>query len=249
MERYLIVCPFLFLAGLVDSIAGGGGLIGFPAYVFAGVPIHVILGTSKLSAFPGAIVAAWRFAKSGYVRWKLALPCGALAFIGAALGATIALRLSESFIESMMFIVLPIVAFYVMRNKNLVSDELVSGLSVQKTLILSLIVAFFIGSYDGFYGPGTGTFLLIAFTGLVKMNTKEAAGITKVVNLSADVGALCTFSASGKVDLWLGIAGALFCMAGSYIGSGLVVNNGQKIVRPVVLVVLVLLFGKLILGY
>ncbi|MFR8779014.1 MAG: sulfite exporter TauE/SafE family protein [Enterocloster sp.] len=77
MEQFLIVCPLVFLAGFVDSIAGGGGLISFPAYMLAGVPVHVILGTSKLSAFPGSIVAALRFAKSGYIRFKLALSaCG-----------------------------------------------------------------------------------------------------------------------------------------------------------------------------
>ncbi len=248
MERYLIVCPFLFLSGLVDSIAGGGGLISFPAFVFAGVPMHVILGTSKLGAFPGAIVAALRFAKSGYVRWKTAIPCGVIAFLGAAFGATIALRLNERFIQSMMFVVLPVVAFNVMRNRDMVSDDRMSDLSEKKLLVYSLLIALFIGMYDGFYGPGTGTFLLLAFTGLAKLNTKEAAGITKIVNLSADVGALCTFSANGKVDVGLGIAAAVFCMIGSYIGSGLVVNNGQKIVRPVVLVVLVLLFAKLLMG-
>lgn len=249
MERFLIVCPFVFLAGLVDSIAGGGGLISFPAFVFAGVPVHVILGTSKLGAFPGAIVAAWRFAKNGYVKWKTAIPCGILGFTGAAFGAVIALHLSETFIERMMFLVLPVVAFYVMRNKNMVSDEAVSDFSEKKTWTLSLVTALVIGAYDGFYGPGTGTFLLLALTGLAKLNTKEAAGLTKIINLSADIGALCTFTANGKVDITLGIAAAVFCMAGSYIGSGLVVNNGQKIVRPVVLIVLILLFAKLIIGF
>ena len=99
----LLICVGVFLAAFMDSIAGGGGLISFPAYVLAGVPMHVILGTSKLGAFPGAIVAAWRFAKSGYVKWKQAIPCGILGFLGAALGANIALHLSESFIQKMMF--------------------------------------------------------------------------------------------------------------------------------------------------
>lgn len=249
MERFLIVCPFLFLSGLVDSIAGGGGLISFPAFVLAGVPVHIIIGTSKLGAFPGAIVAAWRFAKSGYVRWKMAIPCGIAGFIGAIIGALITLRLDESIIESMMFIVLPVVAFYMFRNKNAVSDDVVSGLSEQKTMVLGVLAALFIGMYNGFYGPGCGTFLLLAFTGLVKLNTKEAAGLTKVVNLAADIGGLCAFASFGKVDIPLGIAAAVFCMAGSYIGSGMVVNNGQKIVRPVILVVLALLFAKLILGF
>ena len=248
MEQFLIVCPLVFLAGFVDSIAGGGGLISFPAYLLAGVPVHVILGTSKLSAFPGAIVAAARFAKSGLVQWKLALPCGLIAALGAFAGARIALGVDEAVIRSLMVVVLPVVAFYVLRSKPDPGEEEKEELSFEKLLIPSLAASFVIGAYDGFYGPGTGTFLILVFAGPLKMHMKHSAGISKVVNLAADIGALLTFTASGKVNVALGVAAALFCMAGSYFGSGLVVNNGQKIVRPVILTVLVLLFAKILVG-
>lgn len=248
MEQLLIVCPLVFLAGFVDSIAGGGGLISFPAYLLAGVPVHVILGTSKLSAFPGAIVAAARFAKSGLVQWKLALPCGLIAALGAFAGARIALGVDEAVIRSLMVVVLPVVAFYVLRSKPDPGEEEKAELPFEKLLIPSLAASFVIGAYDGFYGPGTGTFLILVFAGPLKMHMKHSAGISKVVNLAADIGALLTFTASGKVNVALGVAAALFCMAGSYFGSGLVVNNGQKIVRPVILTVLVLLFAKILVG-
>ena len=248
MEQFLIVCPLVFLAGFVDSIAGGGGLISFPAYLLAGVPVHVILGTSKLSAFPGAIVAAARFAKSGLVQWKLALPCGLIAALGAFAGARIALGVDEAVIRSLMVVVLPVVAFYVLRSKPDPGEEEKAELPFEKLLIPSLAASFVIGAYDGFYGPGTGTFLILVFAGPLKMHMKHSAGISKVVNLAADIGALLTFTASGKVNVALGVAAALFCMAGSYFGSGLVVNNGQKIVRPVILMVLVLLFAKILVG-
>ena len=248
MEQFLIVCPLVFLAGVVDSIAGGGGLISFPAYLLAGVPVHVILGTSKLSAFPGAIVAAARFAKSGLVQWKLALPCGLIAALGAFAGARIALGVDEAVIRSLMVVVLPVVAFYVLRSKPDPGEEEKAELPFEKLLIPSLAASFVIGAYDGFYGPGTGTFLILVFAGPLKMHMKHSAGISKVVNLAADIGALLTFTASGKVNVALGVAAALFCMAGSYFGSGLVVNNGQKIVRPVILTVLVLLFAKILVG-
>ncbi len=248
MEQFLIVCPLVFLAGFVDSIAGGGGLISFPAYLLAGVPVHVILGTSKLSAFPGAIVAAARFAKSGLVQWKLALPCGLIAALGAFAGARIALGVDEAVIRSLMVVVLPVVAFYVLRSKPDPGEEEKEELPFEKLLIPSLAASFVIGAYDGFYGPGTGTFLILVFAGPLKMHMKHSAGISKVVNLAADIGALLTFTASGKVNVALGVAAALFCMAGSYFGSGLVVNNGQKIVRPVILTVLVLLFAKILVG-
>lgn len=248
MEQFLIVCPLVFLAGFVDSIAGGGGLISFPAYLLAGVPVHVILGTSKLSAFPGAIVAAARFAKSGLVQWKLALPCGLIAALGAFAGARIALGVDEAVIRSLMVVVLPVVAFYVLRSKPDPGEEEKAELPFEKLLIPSLAASFVIGAYDGFYGPGTGTFLILVFAGPLKMRMKHSAGISKVVNLAADIGALLTFTASGKVNVALGVAAALFCMAGSYFGSGLVVNNGQKIVRPVILTVLVMLFAKILVG-
>ena len=248
MEQFLIVCPLVFLAGFVDSIAGGGGLISFPAYLLAGVPVHVILGTSKLSAFPGAIVAAARFAKSGLVQWKLALPCGLIAALGAFAGARIALGVDEAVIRSLMVVVLPVVAFYVLRSKPDPGEEEKAELPFEKLLIPSLAGSFLIGAYDGLYGPGTGTFLILVFAGPLKMHMKHSAGISKVVNLAADIGALLTFTASGKVNVALGVAAALFCMAGSYFGSGLVVNNGQKIVRPVILTVLVLLFAKILVG-
>lgn len=248
MEQFLIVCPLVFLAGFVDSIAGGGGLISFPAYLLAGVPVHVILGTSKLSAFPGAIVAAARFAKSGLVQWKLALPCGLIAALGAFAGARIALGVDEAVIRSLMVVVLPVVAFYVLRSKPDPGEEEKAELPFEKLLIPSLAASFVIGAYDGFYGPGTGTFLILVFAGPLKMHMKHSAGISKVVNLAADIGALLTFTASGKVNVALGVAAALFCMAGSYFGSGLVVNNGQKIVRPVILTVLVMLFAKILVG-
>lgn len=234
MEQFLIVCPLVFLAGFVDSIAGGGGLISFPAYMLAGVPVHVILGTSKLSAFPGSIVAALRFAKSGYIRFKLAL------------------KTDEKLIRSLMVVVLPVVAFYVLKNKELgggeAPDRSEDPDGFRRMFFTGLAVSFLIGGYDGFYGPGTGTFLILVFTGLLKLGTRDAAGISKVVNLSADIGALGTFFVGGKVDYALGIAAALFCMAGSYFGAGLVVNNGQKIVRPVVMGVLALLFVKILAG-
>lgn len=248
MQQFLIVCPLVFLAGFVDSIAGGGGLISFPAYMLAGVPVHVILGTSKLSSFPGAIVAAVRFAKNKYINWKLAIPCGLMAVVGAFLGANLALRVDEKIIKSLMLVVLPVVAFYVLRSKDMGGSAQKEKLPWKKTLTIGMAASLLIGAYDGFYGPGTGTFLILIFSGMVKLDMKEAAGVSKFINLSADISALSTFFMGGKVNYVLGITAAVFCMAGSYLGSGLVVNNGQKIVRPVVIVVLALLFVKIITG-
>jgi len=148
----------------------------------------------------------------------------------------------------MMIVVLPIVAFYVLRNKSMGDNELTGTVPENQVFAISLAAAFAIGAYDGFYGPGTGTFLILILTGAARMRIRQASGITKVINLSANVAALVTFILNGKVLFPLGLAAGVFCIAGHYIGSGLVVNNGQRIVRPVVLIVLVILFIKIITG-
>lgn len=248
MIQYLIVCPLVFLAGLVDSIAGGGGLISLPAYLIAGIPPHMALGTNKLGSSMGTTISTIRFAKNGYIHGKIAVSAAVMALIGSALGANLTLLISEKIIKHLMIVVLPVVAFYVLKNKNMGDSDLTGTISEKKVFVISLTAAFGIGAYDGFYGPGTGTFLLLILTGAARMGIKQASGITKVINLSANVAALITFIINGKVIYPLGLAAGVFCIAGHYIGSGLVVNNGQKIVRPVVLIVLGILFIKIISG-
>ena len=105
-----------------------------------------------------------------------------------------------------------------------------------------------IGMYDGFYGPGTGAFYLLVLTGAAHLNVYEASAMTKVLNLTSNVMALTNFLLNGTAYYGLGLAAAAFCIAGNYIGSGLVVSNGQKIVRPVILIVLAILFIKILMG-
>lgn len=248
MHQYLIVCPLVFLAGFVDSIAGGGGLISLPAYLVAGVPAHMALGTNKMGSTMGTVVSTARFAKSGYIKWKLSLFAAACAIIGSVIGSNLSLLASERLLEGMMLIALPVVAFYVLKNKNMGDNKDTGSLSEKKMVLISMGAALVIGTYDGFYGPGTGTFLLLILTGLAKMDLRTASGTTKVINLSSNIAALVTFLINGKVLLPLGITAGLFCIAGHYIGSGMVVKNGQKIVRPVVLVVLMCLFVKIVKG-
>ena len=148
----------------------------------------------------------------------------------------------------MMIAVLPIVAFYVLRNKRMGDDSQAGTIPAKKSFIIAAAAALVVGTYDGFYGPGTGTFLILILTGAANYTMKEAAGTTKAINLSSNVAAIVTFIINGKVLYPLGLAAGLCSIVGNYIGSGLVLSNGQKIVRPVVLIVLTILFGKILLG-
>ena len=122
-----------------------------------------------------------------------------------------------------------------------------SSISTKKQYTIAIIASFIIGAYDGFYGPGTGTFLVLALTGLAKIDVKEATGNTKFINLASNIAALITFLINGKILIPLGLSAALFSMAGNYLGSGMVLKNGEKIVRPIIIVVLILLLTKILL--
>lgn len=246
LMQFLIVCPMVFLAGFLDSIAGGGGLISLPAFLIAGVPPHMALGTNKMSSVLGTSMATWRFAKNGYIQLKKVIWFIVAALIGSTIGANLTLHVSERIVEYMMIGVLPVVAFYVLRNKKMGDDTLAHTIPEKKSFLIALAAAFVIGVYDGFYGPGTGTFLILVLTGAARYTMKEAAGTTKAINLSSNVAAIITFIINGKVIYPLGLAAGLCSILGNYIGSGMVMTNGHKIVRPLVLVVLTILFVKII---
>ncbi|MDO4267622.1 MAG: TSUP family transporter [Eubacteriales bacterium] len=252
MISYLIVCPLVFLAGFVDAIAGGGGLISLPAYIIAGVPAHFALGTNKLASAMGTSVSTGRYLKNGYLKGRrtvqLAVCACAASLIGSSIGSSLSLLVSEQVLKNLMIPVLPVVAFYVLRNKSLGSVKQGEPLPEPAVFAIALLAAFLIGGYDGFYGPGTGTFLLLILTGAARMDVRRASALTKVINLSSNVAALATFLVNGTVYFGMGLTAGAFCIAGHYLGSGLVVHNGQRIVRPVILAVLAILFIKIITG-
>lgn len=242
---YLIVCPLLFLAGFVDAIGGGGGLISLPAYLLAGLPMHQAIATNKLSSACGTTLATLRFIKNGLVNLKFAIPSVISAVIGSSIGAKLSLLADEGFMEKLLFLVLPIAAFIVL-NKSLFQDKENGSLTLDtKTYLVAIIAALIIGMYDGFYGPGTGTFLIIAFTVWGKMNVSTANAQAKVINLTTNLTSLTIFLLNGQVLFSLGIAGAICNMIGGYLGAGLVMQKGSKIVKPVILFVLFLLFLKI----
>ncbi len=248
MLPYLIVCPLVFLAGFVDAVAGGGGLISLPAYLLAGLPTHTALATNKLSSATGTAVSTGRFLKNGFVPLKLSLFAVPMALIGSTIGASISLLLSERVIQGLLLAVLPVVAFYVLRNRDMGESPLTGTRPPRQLLLITMGSAFVIGMYDGLYGPGTGTFMLLILTGLGRMDLRSASGTTKMVNLASNVAALATFIYHGQVYWPLGLTASLFSIAGHYTGAGMVAKDGKRIVRPVVLTVLGILFIRIVVN-
>ena len=247
MITFLIVCPLVFLAGFVDAIAGGGGLISLPAYMFAGIPVHNAIATNKLSSATGTFVSTFRLVKNKHVDWGLVPGTVICALFGSVIGANLALVISDRVLKTVLVFVLPVVAVCVLRDKDF-ETVIPEGFTRKKQYLIMAVCSLGIGIYDGFYGPGTGTFLLLVFTKLGKLYMEKAKGHVKVVNLSSNISALVTFILAGKILLGLGLAASCFSIAGHYVGAGMVVNNGVKIIKPIILVVLVLLLIKVVMG-
>lgn len=245
-QMFLIVCPMLFLAGLVDAIGGGGGLISLPAYLLAGVPMHNAIATNKLSSTCGTTLTTVRFIRQGLVNWKIAVPTIVFAMLGSSLGANLSMKIDEGIMQNILFLVLPIVAFVVMNPKLFRDNEGAKVVLNARLWVTAILSSFLIGMYDGFYGPGTGTFLIIAFTVFARMDLRSANAQAKIINLTTNITSLTIFLLNGQAIILLGLAAAVCNMAGNYVGSSLAMKQGSKVTRPVIVLVLILLFLKVL---
>ena len=244
----IVVLPLIFLGGFVDSVAGGGGLITLPAYLMAGIPAHLAMGTNKVVNGTGTALASFKYFRGGKVLLRPAIVSGIGALLGAATGTKIALLINEDILKIMMLVALPCAAILLMFKKDFgkENDAPAREYTPQQELTRAALIGLGLGCYDGLIGPGTGTFMLLAFTAAAKLPVREANGEVKCANLASNVAALVTFAANGAVWWGLGLVASVFAIAGSYVGSGLVVKNGAKVVRPIMLVVLALLFVKVL---
>ena len=240
----LLICCGVFLAAFMDAIAGGGGIISVPTYLiaFTGLPTYYALGTNKLSSGIGTVFSTARFIKNGYVHWKLFAPSIVLALLGSMGGTWLQHHTPDTVLKYLLLVVLPIVAFVTLRTRSWPDEP--GEIEPRKQALIVWAAALVIGAYDGYYGPGTGTFLMIIFIRLAKLDTRHAAGGVKVINLASNIGSLLTALTAGYVYIGVGLIAAAASIAGHYIGAGLAIKNGSRIVRPAVILVLIRLTVK-----
>jgi len=236
-----VICPLVFLAGVIDAVAGGGGLITLPAYLLAGLPPHLASGTNKAGNTFGTCVSAIRFLKRGSFHAPSAIMGAGAALVGAWLGAKLNMIMPEEYLYYVMLVAVPAMAIFLLFKREFGTENRSHELGLVRLLALSGVTGLVVGCYDGFCGPGAGTFLILAFTGLCKFDLLTASGNTKVANAASNVASLVTFAMSGQVVWSIGLPAAVCGMAGNYVGSGLALKNGAKIIRPMFLVVLTLL--------
>lgn len=243
---FAFIMFMVFLAGFVDASAGGGGIISLPSYVFAGLPAHLALGCNKFSSACGTTVSAFKFWRGGAADIRAAIFAAAGSFAGSAAGSNIALILADSTIRMMLIFILPCAAAVIFLKRNFGEGSASGAYTGHKADAFAFAIGLAIGAYDGLFGPGTGTFAIIAFCAVMKYDIRTASGNAKVLNLASNYASVITFALAGTIVYKIAIPAAICGIAGNYIGARCALDRGARFIRPMMLLVLALLMAKLI---
>lgn len=240
----VLLCAAALTAGFVDAIAGGGGLLTLPSLLATGLPTHVALGTNKGQSVFGSLAALARFSRAGLVRGELARVTFPLGMVGAFAGAALVMLVKPEVLKPLVLGLLVVVAAFLAFRRGPPPGERPEP-PRQRMLALGAVIAFIIGAYDGFFGPGTGTFLILAFSGLLGHGLTRASADAKVVNFASNLASVTLFALRGVV-LWnVALPMAVAQFAGGWMGAHFAVRGGDRLVRKVVLGVVVALALKL----
>jgi uncharacterized membrane protein YfcA len=242
----ILLCGFSFLAGFVDAIAGGGGLIQLPAclILFPSAPLVAIIGTNKMASFFGTTVAAGRFAQSVRLDWHVIGPAAGMAFVFSMLGSRTVSILNPNVLRPVVLGLLIVAAIYVYVVKDIGLDHRPKH-GRRRGIWLGLAVGAALGFYDGFFGPGTGSFLILIFTSLFGFEFLIASGSAKVINCMTNLASVIYFVATREILYSLAIPMAVCNVLGSVVGTHLAILKGSRFVRVIFLIIVVGLIVKL----
>ena len=242
MDMVLYLLGAGFLSAFIDAAVGGGGLISTPALMMTGLPMSTVLGTNKLASMMGSLTSTLSFLHSGKIDKRLAGRLFPLAVGGAAAGAFTVRFISPDFMRQLVIVMLLLVTVYTLFKKDWGAVSTYAGLK-GRAVWLCPVVAIVLGYYDGFFGPGTGSFLIFAFL-MFGFDFVVAAGNAKVLNFGSNIGALLTFVSSGSVYYSYGLVMGAAMVVGAYAGSRVAITQGVRYVKPLFLVVSITLVGK-----
>lgn len=249
MTTAFIICGLAALGGgFIDAIAGGGGLLTVPALLVSGVPPHVALGTNKVSACMGTAVALLNFARGGLVQWRMVALGVGFSVVGSWLGTLAALTLNSTLLAKVIVFLLPVgmIGALLPQKRRDKSIDPTRGARFWVALPLICLV---IGAYDGFFGPGTGSFLILALHWFLGLNLVLASGTAKAFNLGSNISGAVSFVWHGVVQWPLALLMAACFMTGNWLGSTLAIRVGAKAVRVVLIISLLILLVTLVWRY
>lgn len=246
MTQLIILCLFAFLAGLIDSIVGGGGLIQLPALmvVLPNTAIPLLFGTNKLSSIAGTSAAAIRFFREVKINRLVAIPSTITALIFSFLGAKTVSIIHPAVLRPLVLVLLIIVAIYTFIKKDF-GSEYIQKVKGIKQAIYAAIIGAVLGFYDGFLGPGTGSFLIFAFIGILGFDFIRASAAAKIVNFSTNISAIIYFASTDNILYNFALPMAVCNMIGAIIGVRLAILKGSVFIRRLFIVVVGVLIIKL----
>lgn len=246
MTQIIFLCIFAFLAGLIDSIVGGGGLIQLPALLvfLPNTPIPLIFGTNKLSSIAGTSAAAISYSKAVSFNWQIALISASFAFIFSFIGASTVSIINPAIMRPLVLTLLIIVATYTFFKKDFGSEHIPKSRGL-KQRIYAVLIGAALGFYDGFIGPGTGSFLIFAFIGILGFDFLKASASAKIVNFCTNLSALIYFTYTHNIIYYLALPMAVCNIIGARIGTKLAIVKGSAFIRVLYIGIVTLLIIKL----
>ncbi|OYZ02626.1 MAG: hypothetical protein B7Y37_02225 [Sphingobacteriia bacterium 28-36-52] len=248
ISTMILLCTFAFLAGFVDAIVGGGGLIQLPAGIMLlpQFPVATVMGSLKIPAFTGTAFAARQYVKKVSVNWEqVGLMC-LIAFSAAFAGSQLLSIVSNKYMKPVIFVVLILVALYTYTKKNF-GQTVHKEISNKKQLNYSLLISLIIGFYDGFIGPGAGSFFIMAFIGILGFDFLKAGTYAKLINLSTNLGSISLFMLKGTILWSVAIPMAVCNAIGGILGAKLAIYKGNQFIR--IFFLLVVMATLLRFGY
>jgi len=232
--HYLLLSVAGAAAGFIDAIAGGGGLIALPALVWAGLPPQMALGTNKLQSSCGTLLAVTRYMRAGLIQWRGLRLAAGITFAAATAGAWAAASMDPAILRRVVPALLVAVAIYTALNPRLGDTLRPARLG---RVAVALLFGTLLGFYDGFFGPGVGSFWMLACVLTLGQNLRTATGTTKAVNLASNIAALIAFALAKCLQFDVGIVMIAGQLVGARLGSGLVISHGARIIRPLFITV------------
>lgn len=243
MWEYPLLAGVGMLAGFVDAVAGGGGLIALPSLLWAGLPPQLALGTNKLQSSCGTSLATLRYWQAGLIQSKETAVGALSTFLASVAGSLAVSAMNPEFLRRMIPFLLVGIGVYFLVKRDLGGETRQPRLSPR---VFALLFGVGLGFYDGFFGPGTGSFWMTACVVLLGMEYRAATGYTKAMNLASNLGSLLVFGLVGHVHLGFGLVMALGQLVGAQLGSRLVIQSGARIIRPFLISVVFILAGRLL---
>ena len=241
---WFILAPAAFFAGMVDAVVGGGGLIQIPVLLtsFPQTAIPTLFGTNKVSSIAGTGAALWRYARAVQIPWRLVLPATGAALVGAWLGAAVVAWLSREAMRPLVVVMMLAVAIYTFLRKDLGQTETHEPRpgDAWRGALFGLVI----GLYDGFFGPGTGSFLIFGFVRIFGMDFVRASASAKVINCATNVSAIAFFASHGPILWAVGLTMAVCNLAGAQLGTHLALRHGAGFIRKAFLLVVAVLIVK-----